>query len=91
MITEAHNYTLINTLIYGMDNEYNTGIKRQSTHKHTMHLKKQNKCSYIICLPRCKANVKCMAGNDDVKLGRFEPDGGTHMGLSVRVITLLRL
>ena len=44
-----------------------------------------------IFLLGCKVNVKCMAGNDDVKVVCSELDGGPHMALSVRVITLLRL
>lgn len=31
MITEAHNYTLINTWIYGMGDECNTGMEGQYT------------------------------------------------------------
>lgn len=101
MITEAHNYTLIDTWIYGMGNECNPGIKGQYTlhspsHIYTLHTLRgkhttphTSSWQWHIFLSGCKVNVKCMAGNDDVKALAWieEP----HMALSVRVITLLRL
>lgn len=59
------------------------GRKQMPTHTSSLH--------WHIFLLGCKVNVKCIAGNDDVKVGGCELDGGPHMALSVRVITLLRL
>lgn len=94
MITEAHNYTLIDTWIYGMGNECNTGMKGQYTlathiglyfdrHAHTCkttHAHSHRRGKRHVFLSGCKVNVKCMVGNDDVKVQSCELDGGAPYG-----------
>lgn len=84
MITGAHNYTLIDTRIYGIDYECNTGMKGQYTlplqpaqtsvysdlHAHGRKHMPTHILSlhWRIFLSGYKVNVKCMVGNDDVKV-----------------------
>lgn len=110
MITEAHNYTLIDTWIHEMGNECNPGMKGQYTlpprtrsHKeHVLwptrtHLQENanpHTCTHAdaptgvralwwrrhIFLSGCKVNVKCMVGNDDMRVWKCELDGGAPYG-----------
>lgn len=94
MITEAHNYTLIDTWIYGMGNECNTGMKGQYTlathtgmypgrHAHTCkttHARSHCWGKRHVFLSGCKVNVKCLVGNDDVRVQSCKLDGGAPYG-----------